>query len=253
MRRAFLLVLALVFSTAALADKISISGAEGVKAGEERQLGLRLSADNGTPITLQGLKTVHTKKLHLLVIDDSLTDYQHIHPQPGEEPGAWVFAFTPNTAHNYALWADITPVKGDHEYLGITLQGEQPCSACIETTVSLEGRAGGLKGALTFDGDLKKGEAAMGTLILSDEKGHPAKDLEPVMGAFAHIVGFYAAQPGVVHVHPMSDEPKSEKDRGGPELMFHLEPAHAGIIKLFAQVKRGGKDIFIPFTLKVAP
>ena len=57
----------------------------------------------------------------------------------------------------------------------------------------------------------------------------------------------------VTHVHPMGKEPTNAGDRGGPELMFHLEPSKPGFVKLFAQVKVGGKEIFVPFGVMVKP
>ena len=71
------------------------------------------------------------------------------------------------------------------------------------------------------------------------------------MGAFAHIVAFYDDFATVAHVHPMGEEPKSEDQRGGPELSFHLEPEKAGFLKIYVQVKRGGKDIFIPMGVSI--
>jgi hypothetical protein len=49
----------------------------------------------------------------------------------------------------------------------------------------------------------------------------------------------------------MGKEPKTESERGGPQLDFHIEPHKKGYIKLFVQVKVDGKDIFAPFGLNV--
>ena len=92
----------------------------------------------------------------------------------------------------------------------------------------------------------------MGTITVTDSTGKPVNSLEPVMGTYGHIVGFYDDLRTVVHIHPMGDEPKNETDHGGPELHFHLEPAKGGFVKLFAQVRIGGKDIYAPFGVQVA-
>lgn len=234
------------------ADKASITGTGALEAGKPCQLVLHLSKEDASPLTPDDLTEVHQSKLHLLVIDEGMTDYQHIHPKAGNVPGDYAFSFTPRTAHSYTLWADITPVKGSHEYLETHLRGATPCKEeCIDRAQALTGTAGGLKGVLSFDDFLTAGQETMGTLIITDEKDKPVNDLEPVMGAFAHIVGFYTEKPGVVHLHPMGREPKNDEARGGPALMFHIAPDQPGIIKLFAQIKRGKKNIFIPFTLKV--
>ena len=42
---------------------------------------------NNTPVTLNDLKMVHTQKIHLLIIDNNLEDYIHVHPMPTKEKG----------------------------------------------------------------------------------------------------------------------------------------------------------------------
>ncbi len=216
-------------------------------ASGDYTLSLRDAA--GKPITASGLREVHKSKVHLLVVDSSMTDYQHIHPIAARE--SFTFSFTPKTAHDYMAWADVTLKGGHHAYLPVPLKGTEACAdPCIDLTPKLEGDAGGLHGVLSFDEPPRKGAMSMATLSLTAD-GKPVKDLEPVMGAFAHVVGFYTDRPAVVHLHPMGDEPTTDTARGGPDLMVHLEPETAGVIKLFAQVKRGGQDIFIPFTVEV--
>jgi len=201
-------------------------------------------------LTDQDLETVHTQKFHLLVIDSTMTDYQHLHPQPTKTPGVYSFSFMPRLPGGYRAWADITPVGGKQEYvmseeLGAHQRGK------INETESHEATMGGYHFTLSFDKPPVEGGESMGTITVSSH-GKPVKSLEPVMGAYAHIVGFYDDFRTVVHTHPMGDEPKNDKDRGGPELMFHLMPVKSGFIKLFAQVKIGGKEMMVPFGVVVA-
>jgi hypothetical protein len=71
------------------------------------------------------------------------------------------------------------------------------------------------------------------------------------MGSFAHIVVFSEDMKTVVHIHRMGDEPSKETDRGGPELEIHMEPKKAGFVKIFAQIKIKGKELFVPFSFTV--
>ena len=98
---------------------------------------------------------------------------------------------------------------------------------------------------------LAAGKATMAKVLVTDTKGQPVKTLEPVMGAFAHGVGFDAALSGVTHVHPMGKEPQEASERGGPELEFHLLPEKAGYLKFYVQVQLGGKDVYAGFGLNV--
>src|SRR5580704_16748290 len=68
-----------------------------------------------TVVTEDQLETVHTQKFHLLLIDPTMTDYQHVHPQPTSVPGIYSFTFTPKLPGGYRAWADITPTFGKQQ------------------------------------------------------------------------------------------------------------------------------------------
>lgn len=120
------------------------------------------------------------------------------------------------------------------------------CQPLFESTVD------GYQFKLTFDKTpLQVGQPAMGKIDIVDAKGNPVHTLEPIMGAYAHIVGFNEDFKTVTHVHPMGKEPTNNAERGGPELQFHIEPNKPGFIKLFAQVQINGKTLFAPFGIPV--
>ncbi len=207
------------------------------------------------PISLQDLSEVHTQKIHMLIIDDSLSDYSHVHPVPTDEPGVYQFSWKPNKKDaNYRIWADLVPINTmQQEYVIADLYKAKSHFAQIIPRITTETVVDGYKFKLSFDKPkLELGKAAMGKIEISDAQGNPVHNLEPIMGAYAHIVGFSDDFNTVVHVHPMGIEPSQAADRGGPELNFHIEPQKAGAIKLFAQVKINGKELFVPFSYYAA-
>jgi hypothetical protein len=208
---------------------------------------------NNQPITPADLKEVHTKKVHLLIIDNELQDYVHVHPQATNTPGLYTFDWQPKTNGHYRVWADIFPLDTNaQEYLITDLTKPSDKKPDIDRTVSLKKEMGGFTFQLSFKPEtLKVGRATMGTLSVSDSQGRPVTKLEPLMGAFAHIVAFEDDFKTILHIHPMGKEPKSASERGGPKLQFHLEPERAGFIKLFAQVVIDGKEFFVPFGIIV--
>ena len=103
---------------------------------------------------------------------------------------------------------------------------------------------------LALGGEAKAGEAVTGNITVSKD-GKPFNQLEPVMGAFAHVVGFGEDYSSVLHIHPMGKEPTSDSERGGEKLEFHIEPEKSGFVKLFAQVRINEKDIFVPLGMMV--
>ena len=74
---------------------MKLVGAVAASAGTEANVTFQLATASGKPVAPEDLVVAHTMKLHLLVVDPTLTDYQHVHPTPGRKSGEWEFAFTP--------------------------------------------------------------------------------------------------------------------------------------------------------------
>lgn len=221
--------------------------------GQEVLLKLtRLKDDQ--PLSPQDLLEVHTEKVHLLIVDESLSDYHHVHPKPTKEPGVYKFTWMPKLKAHYKLWADITPVASkQQEYAVVDLMQESQDKKPVATGESLEANVEGYTFTLTLPAEkIKAGTGGLIKLTIKETTG-PVTTLEPLMGAFAHLVGFGDDFNSIAHLHPMGTEPTKDTERGGPDLSFHLEPEKAGIIRLFAQVKIKGKEVFAPFTLIVQP
>ncbi|HAU1900735.1 TPA: hypothetical protein JBJ84_02005 [Legionella pneumophila] len=209
------------------------------------------------PITLGNLIEAHTQKIHLLIIDDNLMDYSHVHPVETTTPGVYQFEWQPNLKNaTYRAWADLLPANTKtQEYIIVDFPSPKNIEGLgnhLDRQPLFESTVDGYQFKLTFDKtSLQVGQPAMGKIDIVDAKGNPVHTLEPIMGAYAHIVGFNEDFKTVTHVHPMGKEPTNNAERGGPELQFHIEPNKPGFIKLFAQVQINGKTLFAPFGIPV--
>jgi hypothetical protein len=227
------------------------------KGKELRAIAKLTHVSDGSPATLDDLKTVHTQKFHLLIIEPSMNDYFHVHPVPTEIPGEYAFSFTPNTNYPYYAFADITPVStGRQEFIKAPIPSA-PVKTVIETssnqqTESVENQ---YRFTLSFDEPLVANESAIAHLhVVSLRKpGKIVNNLEPILGSYAHVVGFHQDLQTVLHMHPMEAEPTNDADRGGPDITFHITPSKPGFYKLFAQFKIDGQEIVVPFGIKVEP
>lgn len=234
---------------------ISVTTDKPLKVGEKITASLKLSKKDGSPMLLSDLKEAHTEKIHLLIIDPSLTDYHHEHPKPTSTPGEYTFNFTPQKSGSYRVWADLIPIATDTQEYAMTdiaapTQGEPFTNREVKTVATVDG----LKYELTFEKPIiKVGEAALGKLKITTSEGKVFTQLEPVMGAYAHIVGFSDDYKSIAHIHPMGEEPTKPTDRGVGELKFHLLPSQPGIMRLFAQVQINGVNKFADFTLEIKP
>ncbi len=208
----------------------------------------------GKLITPQELAVVHTEKLHLFVTDSSLKDYHHIHPKPTSEPGVFTYSFTPATSNNYRAWADFTLLKTSRNH---KLKTEIPSPSGRSIPPVIRTNTHAESNGLSFDWKssepLRKDTAALVEVDITDASGKPVTDLEPIMGAFAHLVGFSANGTSIIHTHPMGPEPSSEHERGGPKMQFHVEPDCAGATQFYLQVKHHGQDIYVPFGQQIQP
>ncbi len=216
-------------------------------AGEEATVHLFIQDMNAHAVSVDDLEVVHTQPVHLLINEPGLNDYHHEHPKALTR-GFYSFTFTPKTSCSYRVWVDIKPKGGRQAYIPVDLKGAENCTAATKQAVRYEVSSQGYDFKLELEGDLKNGEAVFANMRVSKD-GKDFSRLEPVMGAFAHMVGFYEDYHSIAHIHPIGHEPTEESERGGPMLRFHIEPEHAGYLKLFAQVQVDGQQIFAPFTL----
>lgn len=231
---------------------------EPLVAGQEAHVTIRLARRDGSPVTPGDLLVVHTQPIHLLIVDPDLRDYHHEHPAPTDTPGEYAFTFTPATSRPYRVFADLVPAEtGVQEYPWTDLPGGAAGIADIDKTNVTEGTVAGLTFHLTLPdggaGSLRAGQAQSLRISVATVDGKPMTRLEPVMAAFAHLVGFYEDGRTVVHLHPVGVEIADANRRGGPELEFKFYPPKPGFIKLFCQVQVDGKAVFAPFGVTVVP
>ena len=66
---------------------------------------------------------------------------------------------------------------------------------------------------MKFADKLLAGQPIDGELAVTAPDSRPFKELEPVMGAFAHLVAFHEDYKTVLHIHPQGQEPQTERAR----------------------------------------
>lgn len=218
----------------------------------EMTLTLRTASDK--PIGPADLLVAHTEKLHVLIVDPTLTDYQHVHPVPGRRDGDWKFTFTPARAGLYRVFADFTPVatqRGLYASADLTVPGPV---AKVMTNATTTWQDRGYNFELVLPPSLHAGQPAV--LRFRVESPGAVKEpvpLEPIMGAFAHLVAFDEARSGFAHLHPVENDLAKPPDSLRPELSFRLTIPNPGRYAVWAQVKIAGKEVFIPYWVDVLP
>ncbi|HET6889143.1 MAG TPA: heavy metal-binding domain-containing protein [Candidatus Udaeobacter sp.] len=235
--------------------KASVETDEPLQVGVKAQARLYLRTLLGEPLLPTDLREVHTQKIHLLIVDQSLSDYHHEHPQPGKTSGEYTFSFTPQKPGPYRIWVDVQPyLTGIQEYALAEMAAPTIGERLTDTAESLTATADGLRYRLSFESSsIKSGEPVGGKLQITREDGTPMTELEPVMGAFAHLVAFHSDGKIVLHIHPKGTRQLVPKDRGGPGLEFQFYSAKPGFFRLFSQTQVAGEQKFARFGLIVQP
>ena len=227
-----------------------------LEVGKRTDIKVRIQRRDGTPVLLKDLLVMHTQPIHLLIVDPSLTDYHHEHPTPTATPGEYAFSFTPTKRGPYRIWADLVPANsGVQEYPAVDLPGTGVADPIGDMSGRFDTGADGFHFRLTFEkGQLPRArQVRIMQIEVTDGARKPVGQLEPVMHAFAHLVGFYEDYRTIVHLHPEGGDITRDDVRGGPVMGFKFYPPRAGFIRLFCQVVIHGKTIFAPFNLNVAP
>ncbi len=226
-----------------------------LEPGKPAHAVLHLRRGDNEPVTPAELIETHARKIHLLIVDGSLTDYHHEHPEPTGTPGDYVFDFTPSKPGPYLAWADLRPLPmGLQEYEKAIIAGVGNSEAVANKETRLSGDADGLHFELMLaQPRIGVGEPARAKLRITKPDGSGFDQLEPVMAAYAHLVGFNEDKETVLHMHPTGAPVTNPDERGGPELDFKIYATKPGFVRLFCQVQVNGRQVFVPFNLSVAP
>lgn len=237
--------------------KLSAVGAAPLRAGQPADLRIRLQQRDGRPVEPKDLLVTHTQPIHLLIVDPTLTDYHHEHPLPAKETGEYTFRFIPRKPGPYRIFADLLPAATSvQEYAVTDLPGEGSSEKAVASRPSTFRTAlDGLRFDLELDGGngapIVAGRVLGLRVTVTDAAGKPMRGLEPVMNAFAHMVGFHADYQTVVHLHPLGGEVFDQAARGGPTMSFRFLAPKPGYLRLYCQVQVGGKQIFAPFDVNI--
>jgi hypothetical protein len=215
----------------------------------------------GTNNKTVDLDVQHEKKIHLIVVSDDLSYFEHIHPdqQPDgkyqikvlgkgqhytDGPGKAETVF----AHGgrYFLFADYKPSGGTHqvEKIPLTVTGTEKPLAVFKNE-KLSGTSGGYSVVLKpGTGKLATGaQMHMAAVVQKGGKQINANTLENYLGAKAHMVVLSLDEKEYLHVHP-------EVVNGVFDL--HTTFKKPGIYRSWIQFQDQEKVHTVDFTLKVA-
>ncbi|MEY3284227.1 MAG: hypothetical protein RIR86_2240 [Acidobacteriota bacterium] len=243
---------------------LRVSGGEPV-AG--RPLRLSFAAQNPLGETIRALEHVHEKPLHLLVVSEDLTEFEHLHPElvAGDRYEV-VHQF--GESRRYRLYADYTPPGGAPQIVAFLLEiagkggRSRPRERLTRAGPSAQSM-GELRLRLAPQGQLRAGEEIDFRLRIRDRTGGLPAGLEPFLGAWAHFVVIDPAHRHFIHAHPVAEGTAPPAEIPG-HLHLAADPGPApqevrtmiifpqpGLYRIWAQFQVAGRLITAPFDVKV--
>jgi hypothetical protein len=217
-----------------------------LQANKPEALTIQINGADNKPI--QDFETQHEKKLHLIVVSEDLSFFNHIHP---EFKGNGKFQITTQFPHGgkYRLIADFVPKGGSKtvEMKWVDVQGKQVKAQPLTPDTNMTKIVDGKEITLSFDKVLKANQETMMTFNFKDAKTkQPIKNLQPYLGAVGHVVILSDDVNNYLHVHPMDEKAM------GPDAMFHTTFPHKGIYKIWGEFKYQNKVFTVSYVVKVS-
>jgi len=186
-------------------------------------------------------------------VSEDMAFFAHEHPEAADvAKGTWTLPFTFPAAGKYRLYSDFKSTALGPTVAMATLEvpGAAPAPQALVVDTAMQKTFDGVKVTLvTTPSPLGIGDAMIKYTIEDAATGQPVTDLEPYLGAFAHLFILNEDLTSMAHAHPRGAEPTADS-RGGPQIELHASLPKTGIYKLWGQFQRGGKVITTDWTLE---
>jgi DMSO/TMAO reductase YedYZ heme-binding membrane subunit len=212
-------------------------------------------ASNGNPVNLY---TINYEKIaHLIVIDDKLQYFNHIHPDQSEAEFSIITQFPHDGL--YRLYLDFQPTGAIEQQFASTLAiGAGASTGQITPDTSATKQFGDYEVTLSSQMPLSASRLSLGTQTIQftvKKEGQEVTNLKPYLGAFGHMVMIKTDTYDYIHVHPTNFTSPKPEDTSGPEVSFSpigiYGPIKPGTYRVFTQLNPDSQLFTANFTVSV--
>lgn len=226
--------------------------ADGVAAGQPTTLHIQFDRkEPHGPVT--DFEVTHEKKLHFFIVSEDMSFFAHEHPEVADAAkGTWTLPFTFPAPGNYRFYSDFksTALGATVTMSTLLVPGTAPAAKPLVADTVMTKTFDGLKVTIaTTPATLGAGDALIQYTLEDAATGAPVTDLQPYLGAMAHLFILHQDLTSMAHAHPRGPEVGPDS-RGGPKVELHAALPKAGLYKLWGQFQRGGKVITTDWTLE---
>lgn len=212
----------------------------------EVTLAFKLYGLDGHEFGSKDLKIAHEKLMHLILVRDDMTRYQHIHPEYVD--GRWTIKTQIPDQGQYQMYVDIEPTEEKPAVLRVPLSigGATQNAAFPVPTSDRSIMVDDIKTMLIADLPLRTKAETTLTFELT-QSGQAVKNIEPYLGAFGHTVALRHNDPDdFFHAHPVTEQKPTDG-----KVTFALNFPVKGRYTLYAQFQIGEAVKAFPITVDV--
>jgi DMSO/TMAO reductase YedYZ heme-binding membrane subunit len=205
------------------------------------------NADNGQEV--KSFSKVYEKFIHLILISDDFSSFEHLHPDLID--GRFVLQKTFTKVSNYRVYLNFTPRGDIEQQFAFRLQiGEKqnevkPSLSPTNKMQNLNNLEISLDQSSSGAKDLTLGKGIFKYTFKNSNTGQNFDDLRPYLGAFGHLTMVNVETGDAIHVHPnITSVPQpDEKKKGNVEFLplGLVKKIESGTYKLFAEFNISGE------------
>jgi DMSO/TMAO reductase YedYZ heme-binding membrane subunit len=237
---------------------VSFSKPDVITPNQEVPLTFKVyDASNGNPVSLY--RTLYEKPLHLLVVNDELTYFKHIHPTLQGNEFHITTAFP--TAGKYRLYLQYQPLNAIEQHVAFLVTVGQPTQTPPTTIPEerLTDRVDNYKVELEKENfnaaQMTAGKQTVRFKIIDIHTDKPVTTLQPYLGAFGHLTMINTKDHTSMHVHPSVLTPPAPDARSGPYIDFIPMGMYGaftpGTYRVFMEFNPDGKVQTADFTIHI--
>lgn len=232
-------------------------------AGRPESLTFSIRGPHGQSIRF--LEKVHERPIHLLVVSTDLSEFAHIHPELQQDESYSVSHVFPHGG-SYWLFVDHTR-PGESQTVSrfhVEIAGPARAAVPLRADANFTKSQDGLRVTMTPPARLQTGADLTFRFDVADAAGNPVSNLQPYLGAWAHIMVVSENREDFIHAHPLDDAATTADN--SPWLHSHAAPGPSpssvttvtgfrrpGLYRLWVQFQQDGKVITVPYTFQVEP
>lgn len=212
-----------------------------IDPGKEVELTFTPEDESNNTVVVQ-LQETHGKLIHVILVNEELTWFDHIHAEP-DGTGAHKVNKTFPVAGKYLVYADYKSTIGgaQTDRLELHVEGDRNISSHHQHQAKIKTETDGYTLAIPDGMSLKTGSVSLPIVLEKDGKKVQRAEIEDYLGAVAHIILINQDNKEFIHIHPVSSDISP--------IHAHADITKPGLYRMWAQFQTDGKVHTADFTL----